>query len=59
MRVGALQETITVTGETPIVDVQSARRREVLTTSCSSALPATRGYNAILMFLGALSHRRE
>lgn len=26
MRVGALQETITVTGETPIVDVQSSRR---------------------------------
>ena len=30
MRVGSLQETITVTGETPIVDVQSARRGQVL-----------------------------
>jgi hypothetical protein len=29
MRVGALQETITVTGETPIVDVQSSRRGQV------------------------------
>src|SRR5437870_1859864 len=27
MRVGALEETIVVTGETPIVDVQSARRQ--------------------------------
>src|SRR5688572_697703 len=26
MRVGAIQETVTVTGETPVVDVQSARR---------------------------------
>ena len=31
MRVGTLEETITVTGETPIVDVQSARRGQVLT----------------------------
>src|SRR6478752_10513233 len=30
MRVGALQETIVVTGETPIVDVQSARRETVV-----------------------------
>ena len=29
MRVGDLQETITVTGETPIVDVQSTRRQQV------------------------------
>src|SRR5687767_2037832 len=27
MRVGALEETITVTGESPIVDIQSARRQ--------------------------------
>src|SRR5262245_44192878 len=27
MKVGALQETVTVTGESPIVDVQSARRQ--------------------------------
>src|SRR5687767_12855306 len=26
MRVGAVQETVTVTGETPVVDVQSTRR---------------------------------
>jgi hypothetical protein len=27
LRVGALEETVTVTGETPIVDVQSVRRQ--------------------------------
>ena len=30
MRVGALEETITVTGETPIVDVQSVRRQTTM-----------------------------
>src|SRR5688500_12095289 len=30
MRVGTLEETITVTGETPVVDVQSVRRETVL-----------------------------
>ena len=30
MRVGTLEETVTVTGESPIVDVQSARRRRTL-----------------------------
>src|SRR5438034_2923652 len=30
MKVGALAETITVTGETPVVDVQSAKRETVL-----------------------------
>src|SRR3979411_2175488 len=29
MRVGAVEETITVTGETPIVDVQNAQRQTV------------------------------
>ena len=39
LRVGALEETITVTGETPIVDVQSARRQQVLDDSVVSAIP--------------------
>src|SRR5690606_17302547 len=30
LRVGALEETITVTGESPIVDVQSVRRQTVI-----------------------------
>lgn len=43
MRVGALQETITVTGETPVVDVQSTRRQQVLSGDVVRALPASRG----------------
>jgi Carboxypeptidase regulatory-like domain len=45
MRVGALQETIIVTGETPVVDVQtSTRRQQVLNSETIQSLPASRGY---------------
>ena len=48
MRVGAIQETITVTGETPLVDTQSTRRETVLDADIVAALPATRTYGALL-----------
>ena len=49
MRVGGVQETITVTGETPVVDVQTATRRQaVLDNSVISVLPASRGYGNYL-----------
>jgi hypothetical protein len=48
MRVGALQETITVTGETPLVDTQSTRRETVLNADVMAVLPATRTYGALL-----------
>src|SRR5688572_32589503 len=42
MRVGALEETITVTGEAPIVDVQSSTRQRVMDTEAISTLPTGR-----------------
>jgi hypothetical protein len=42
MRVGALEETITVTGETPIVDVQSTVRQRVLSQELIDSLPSGR-----------------
>jgi hypothetical protein len=42
LRVGSLEETITVTGEAPIVDVQSATRQRVMDTDTISALPTGR-----------------
>lgn len=48
MRVGGLQETLTVTGETPVVDVQSTRRQAVLDNETVNALPSSRGYGALL-----------
>jgi hypothetical protein len=48
LRVGALQETVTVTGETPLVDTQSTRRETVLNADVINALPVTRSYGALL-----------
>jgi hypothetical protein len=48
LRVGALQETLTVTGQSPIVDTQSVRREVVLNNETLSTLPATRGYGSAL-----------
>src|SRR5258705_4338645 len=42
LKVGALEETITVTGETPIVDVQSARTQQIITKDIISAIPSSR-----------------
>ena len=48
MRVGGLEETITVTGETPVVDVQSTRREIVLSNETIQSIPATRAAGALL-----------
>ena len=48
MRIGSLSETITVSGETPVVDTQSARRQSVLSSDIINTLPATRTYGALL-----------
>src|SRR6185503_8917968 len=48
MKVGALEETVTVTGESPIVDVQSARRQTVITSEVLRAIPTVRSYNALV-----------
>jgi hypothetical protein len=60
MKVGAVSETITVTGETPIVDVQNASVQRVATKEVIDAIPSGRlGTNiAVLqpgMILGATS----
>src|ERR1041385_8516679 len=48
MRVGTVQESLTVTGATPVVDVQNARTQTVLNSDVITALPATRAYGALL-----------
>ena len=48
MRVGALEETITVTGETPVVDVQTAQRETVLSADMIAAMPGNRSVGTLL-----------
>jgi hypothetical protein len=51
LRVGELTETITVTGESPIVDVQSIRRQMVLDNDIISAIPSSRSYNNLIQLI--------
>jgi hypothetical protein len=55
LRVGGIEETLTVTGESPIVDTQSVRREVVLNNETLSTLPATRGYGSALAAVPALN----
>jgi len=50
MQVGALEETITVTGEAPLVDTQSARQQKVLSAEVLQTLPT--GQTSILNLIG-------
>ena len=47
LAVGALEETVTVSGEAPIVDVQSAARVEVVEREVLDSLPTTRNTQSI------------
>ena len=46
-KVGALEETLTVTGESPIVDTQSITQRVVMTSEVRDALPTGRNIQAV------------
>ena len=48
LKVGAVQETITVTGETPAVDVQSVKREMVMDAEAIQGLPGTRAVGNLL-----------
>src|SRR5436309_1027454 len=55
MKVGAVEETITVTGETPVVDVQSAKTQAVLSKDVVDALPTGRSHNQIVSLIPGLT----
>jgi hypothetical protein len=44
LRVGSLEETITVTGEAPVVDTHTLTRQQVLSSDVVDALPSARNY---------------
>ena len=48
------RETVTVTGETPLVDTQSTTRQVVLDNEIIQTLPAARGYGPLLNAVPAL-----
>jgi uncharacterized protein YndB with AHSA1/START domain len=55
MRLGALEETITVTGESPTVDVQSARRQQVLGRDLINSIPTARQFQNLAILVPGLN----
>jgi len=51
MKVGALEETITVSGETPVVDVQTAARQQILSGDLVASTPAAKSWNGIMLLV--------
>jgi hypothetical protein len=51
MKVGALEETIVVTGESPIVDVQSVSRQTTLNNEIINSIPAVRSYAGLMSLM--------
>ena len=51
LKVGALEETITVSGTTPLVDVQSVTKQTVITRDVIDALPAARNIQAAAVMI--------
>ena len=58
MKLGGLEESITVSGASPIVDVQTAQQRDVLTRDVLDALPTGRNYQTIGATLPGVSMGR-
>ena len=54
LRVGSLEESITVTGESPVVDVQTARQQMVIDGDVIRAIPASRSYGNYIAAIPAI-----
>jgi hypothetical protein len=60
LRVGSLEETITVTGEAPVVDVQNATRQTVLDRDIVQSLPTARNYYSLgVLITGVTSNSQD
>ncbi len=55
LRVGALEETITVTGETPVVDVVNAKQQNILDNDVIAAIPTARLYHSLVTLVPGVS----
>ena len=48
LKVGTLAETLTVTGESPLVDTQTTKKETVISAETIAGLPITRNYGGVL-----------
>jgi hypothetical protein len=59
LQLGSLEETITVTGETPLVDTQSARRQTVISDELLDVLPtSTKNWSTLATLTPGMSSGR-
>ncbi len=54
LKVGALEETVTVSGESPLVDVQSTKKQQTLDSAMITSLPTARGYAAVMLLIPSM-----
>jgi hypothetical protein len=54
MKVGGVSETVTVSGESPIVDVTSANRQTTVDSQTLNDIPSARGYAAMALLIPAI-----
>jgi hypothetical protein len=55
MRVGAIQETVTVSGQSPIVDIQTTTQQRVFTQDVIEAIPAGRSHVNMAVLIPGLA----
>jgi hypothetical protein len=55
LRVGSLEETVTVTAESPLVDVQSATQQRVITTEVVDSIPSGRMPASMVVLIPGIS----
>src|SRR6266403_1475364 len=54
LKVGALEETVTVSGESPVVDVQTAKQQRTLDLNLLQSVPTARGYAAVMLLIPSM-----
>jgi hypothetical protein len=60
LRVGGLEETLTVTGASPIVDTQTVLRRQVVNKDTIDAMPTSKNWSTIgVMTVGVSSNQND
>ena len=55
LKVGALEETITVNGESPVVDVVNAKKQATMTNETIAAIPTARLYHSLVTLIPGVS----
>jgi Carboxypeptidase regulatory-like domain len=60
LRVGALEETVTVSGASPVVDMQNVIRRQVVAKDTIDAMPTSKNWSTIgVMTIGVSSNQND